>query len=237
MERKHYVWAVVALFPVLLVLLFATFRPILVLPRIKLAPGFAFTDQRGERLTNEDLRGKIVLYTFTYTHCEHDCPQDLTLVPAIQDRIAQLEVDIPVEFVTMAFDTGRDTPEQLAAYAAEVEADPAQWHIVTGEPKQLKQVIGNGFTTYYAPRVGKTAPRIGNTAPRVGEQEDGGFDLDPAFILVDGWGIMRAEYRTAEPEVDLIMRDIDLIATEARNSKGATRYAYEAAHLFVCYPR
>ena len=230
MERKHYIWAVVALFPVLLVLLFATFRPILVLPRIKLAPGFAFTDQRGERLTNEDLRGKFVLYTFTYTHCEHDCPQDMALIPAIQDRIAQFPVEIPVEFVTIAFDTVRDTPERLAAYAAEVEVDPAQWHIVTGEPKQLKQVIGNGFTTYYGPRGGQDGPKVG-------EQEDGEFDLDPAFILVDGWGIMRAEYRTAEPDVDLIMRDIDLIATEARNSKGATRYAYEAAHLFVCYPR
>ena len=219
MERKHYVWGVVALFPVLLVLFFVTFRPILVLPRIKLAPGFALTDQRGERLTNEDLRGKIVLYTFTYTHCQYDCPQNLAVVQGVQSALDQFDVEIPVEFVTIAFDTARDTPEQLAAYAAEVEADPAQWHIVTGEPKQLKQVIGNGFTTYYA------------------QQEDGEFDLDPAFILVDGWGIMRAEYRTAQPEVDLIMRDIDLIATEARNSKGATRYAYEAAHLFVCYPR
>ena len=69
------------------------------------------------------------------------------------------------------------------------------------------------------------------------QQEDGTFKFDPAFILVDGWGIMRAEYRTAAPEVDLIMRDIDLVTTEARNSTGAARYAYEAAHLFVCYPR
>ena len=228
MERKHYVWAVVALFPVLLVLLFATFRPILVLPRIKLAPGFAFTDQRGERLTDEDLRGKIVLYTCTYADCDNGCTEDRALIPAIQDRVAQLEVEIPVEFVTMAFDSARVSPERLAAYAAESEAnaDPAPWHIVTGEPKQLKQVIGNGFRTYYGPKLGHD-----------GQQEDGEFDLDPAFILVDGWGIMRAEYRTAKPEVDLIMRDIDLIATEARNSKGATRYAYEAAHLFVCYPR
>jgi hypothetical protein len=29
---------------------------------------------------------------------------------------------------------------------------------------------------------------------------------------------------------------MDLLLVEARNSTGLTRYAYEAAHLFLCYP-
>jgi len=28
-----------------------------------------------------------------------------------------------------------------------------------------------------------------------------------------------------------------LITAEARNSKGAAKFAYEAAHLFLCYPK
>jgi len=33
-----------------------------------------------------------------------------------------------------------------------------------------------------------------------------------------------------------VLRDIALLTDEAKNSQGAARYAYEAAHLFLCYP-
>ena len=48
---------------------FVVFQPVQVLPRVRLAPGFTLTDQSGERLTSEDLRGKFVLYSLTYTSC------------------------------------------------------------------------------------------------------------------------------------------------------------------------
>ena len=202
-----------------LVLGFVIFQPLQVLPRITLAPGFSFTDYNGQRLTNEDLRGKIVLYTFTYTTCQDDCAQSGAIMQAVQAELAQRQLSVPVELVTISFDPENDTAQRLAAYAAQYEADPTRWHIVTGEAVPLKQVIGGGFTTYYTPNNNKA------------------FDFDPAFILVDGWGIMRAEYRTATPSVDLILRDIELVVSEALNSQGAARYAYEAAHLFLCYPR
>ncbi|MCS7040866.1 MAG: hypothetical protein NZP34_14765, partial [Caldilineales bacterium] len=60
---------------------------------------------------------------------------------------------------------------------------------------------------------------------------------DPVYILVDGWGIIRREYRyrTLTPDVDRIVRHIGVLAEEVRNSRGAARLAYEAAHLFLCY--
>jgi protein SCO1/2 len=204
---------------VALVLGFVIFQPLQVLPRITLAPGFSFTDYSGQRLTNEDLRGKIVLYTFTYTTCKDDCAESGAIMQAVQAELAQRELSVPVELVTISFDPENDTAQQLAAYAAHYEADPMRWHIVSGEATPLKQVIGGGFTTYYT------------------ANNNDGFDFDPAFILVDGWGIMRAEYRTATPSIDSILRDIELVVSEALNSEGAARYAYEAAHLFLCYPR
>jgi protein SCO1/2 len=56
-------------------------------------------------------------------------------------------------------------------------------------------------------------------------------------MLVDGSGIIRAEYRTATPDMAIIERDINLLLEEAENIDGPSRYAYEAAHLFLCYPR
>ena len=66
--------------------------------------------------------------------------------------------------------------------------------------------------------------------------EDGKVKLEPSLMIVDGLGILRAEYRRGIPPVEIALRDIDLLLTESRNSTGLTKYAYEAAHLFLCYP-
>lgn len=198
---------------------FVTFRPILVLPRMTLAPGFALTDQTGAQLSNEDLRGQIVLYSFTYTECGKTCAPDMVLMAEMQSRIAQMETGgIPVKLVTLSFDPEQDSPQVLADFAAAQGADPAIWAFATGNPITLKAVIGGGFSTYYDQR------------------DDGSFVYDPAFMLVDGNGILRAKYRKLLPEPEILERDINLLVEEAHNSRGVNKYAYEAAHLFLCYP-
>lgn len=217
-KPSRMIYVLIAL-PVIGILAFAILRPIQVLPRITLAPGLALTDQNGARLTNEDLRGKIVLYNFTYTNCAAPCPQTSDTMRAVQDHLGEIDAgDIPIALVTISFDPARDTPEKLRAYAKQIGADAARWRIATGDATRLKYALGGGFNLYYAPNL------------------DGTFTFDPMFVLVDGWGIIRAYYKTATPTTDRLTRDIRLIAQEARNSTGATRYAYEAAHLFLCYP-
>lgn len=216
-------WIALLVAPVLLAALgaiaFAVFQPIQVLPRIALAPGFSFVDQDGNRLTNEDLRGSLVFYNFTYTGCGEGCPHTSLAMRDLQELVAGLDTDgLPVRFVTLSFDPEHDTPAQLRAYADRLGADTTQWHFATGDPSMLKNVIGGSFRTYY------------------NRDDDGSFTFDPVFTLVDGWGILRATYRTAAPDPAIIARDVALIVDEARNRDGVNRYAYEAAHLFMCYP-
>ncbi len=214
----RWLYVLVAL-PVIGIVAFATLRPVQVLPRIALAPGFSLTDQNAARLTNEDLRGKIVLYNFTYTQCAGTCPQTSDTMRALQSRLGEIDSgDIPLMLVTISFDPARDTPERLRAYANQVGADAKVWRIATGDATRLKYALGGGFNLYYAPN------------------PDGTFTFDPLFVLVDGWGIIRAFYKNANPSLDRLMRDLRLVVQEARNSTGAARYAYEAAHLFLCYP-
>lgn len=202
------------------ILAFATLQPLKVLPRIALSPGFAFTDQTGQRLTSEDLRGQLVVYNFTYTGCIAPCPETGSAMRALQAHLSQIDTrGLPVKLVTIAFDPTHDTMEQLRTYGAAQEADPATWSIVSGPAAQLKNVIGGGFGVYYD------------------QLADGTFVFDPTFALVDGAGILRAKYRTASLDMVVIQRDLELIASEAERSQGALRFAYEAAHLFLCYPR
>lgn len=214
----HILIGIAALIIVALVL-FVTIQPIQVLPRMTLAPGYAFTDASGNLLTSEDARGKITLYNFTYTGCEAPCPETGPATAAIQQSIAAVDTgDIPVQLVTISFDPERDTPEAMAAWLAEQGADPAIWKAATGDPEKLKNVIGGGFGVYY------------------GTTEEGELAFDPAFVLVDGNGIIRTKYRTATPDPEIVARDLGLVTREVQNSSGAQKLAYEAAHLFLCYP-
>ena len=79
--------------------------------------------------------------------------------------------------------------------------------------------MGGGFEAYYEP------------------DGQGGFKFDPALTLVDGWGIIRAEYRGRTPDPDQILRQIQVVEDEVGKSRGVVKLAYEAAHLFSCYAR
>jgi protein SCO1/2 len=217
--RWYHILIGVAALMIVALVLFVTIQPIQVLPRMTLAPGYAFTDASGNLLTSEDARGKITLYNFTYTGCEAPCPESGPATAAIQERIAAVDTgEIPVQLVTISFDPERDTPAAMAAWLAEQGADPAIWNAATGDPEKLKNVIGGGFGVYY------------------GTTEEGELAFDPAYVLVDGNGIIRTKYRTATPDPETVARDLEIVTREVQNSSGAQKLAYEAAHLFLCYP-
>ena len=199
-------------------LAFAVFQPIKVLPRAGLGPGILLQDQEGRTLSSDTLRGKIVLYSFGFSRCETPCQGSQAVMQAVQRELQAGTGSVPVQLVTISFDPATDTPAVLRRMSAQAGADPAHWLFTTGEPRRLKYAIGGGFSVYY------------------GTNEEGSFDYDPAMVLIDGWGILRAEYRTPTPKIETVLRDVRLLVEEAQNSTGVARYAYEAAHLFLCYP-
>lgn len=222
-RRKRWLIALgaVAATLILAVMAFAIFEPIQVLPRIRLSPGFSLTDQAGDTLTSEDLRGSVVVYTFTYANCEEPCPAPETTMGEIANRIDEVDLgDTEVRFVTLSFDPARDTPTALASRAEHFGADGATWTYATAAPDQVRNIVGSGFKTWFD------------------ERDDGSFSFDPALILVDGWGIVRGEYRyqTLAADADRVLRHIGILGEELRNSHGASSLAYEAAHFFLCYP-
>lgn len=201
---------------------FAAFEPIQVLPRMHLAPGYAATDQSGQVVTSEDSRGAVTLYTFAWAGCGEECESLDDTMRTVRDRVAA-EVDLgetPFRLVTMSFDPARDDPAALAAAAAESGADGDVWRWAAPDAAIARTVIGSGFRAFFE------------------QQDDGDFRFDPVFVLVDGWGVVRGEYRyaTLAGTDDRIVRHVDILGQELRNSSGVRSLAYEAAHLFLCYP-
>ena len=179
--RFHWWWIllVVGVLLVAGVFAFAIFQPIKVLPRMRLAPGFTLVDQNGQRLTSEDLRGKVVLYNFLYTGCGAECEPYERHHAGSAAALARHRPGRPAGAVRdhQLRPRQRYALRRLQRYAESLGADTSQWRFATGDPARLKQLIGGGFEAYYAP------------------DDAGGFQFDPTFVLVDGWGIIRGKYR------------------------------------------
>ncbi len=205
---------------VVAILGFVLWRPIKVLPRIRLAPGFALTNQAGARRTSEDYRGVVTLYSFATTRCGAPCAESLAQVERLRQSLAATRPDgLNIALVTVSVDPEHDTPPVLAQYTAVRSAPgPVAWEWLSGDAQRTKDVVGGGFGVYYGPNA------------------SGQVTVDPRLFLVDGSGVIRSEYRFSAISAERILRDIDYLASEARNAQGAARLAYEAAHVFRCYP-
>lgn len=75
---------------------------------------FALTDQNGQRRTDVDFRGKILLVYFGFTYCPDICPTDLQQMGLAVDRLGGIGDEVQPIFITV--DPARDTAEHLKDY-------------------------------------------------------------------------------------------------------------------------
>jgi protein SCO1/2 len=206
---------------ILAALAFAIFEPIQVLPRSGLAPGYSLTSQAGTSVNSESGRGTVTLYTFAPTDCDATCEAMNETMATVRDRVAA-EVDLEgTEFrlVTIALNPVSD-PQELQVAAAASGADGQTWQWLGGSESEIRTIVGAGFQRFYE------------------IEEDGSIRFDPGFVLVDGAGVVRGEYRyqTLADDSDKITSHVSVLGEEIRYADGAAAIAYEAAHLFLCYP-
>ena len=201
-------------------LAFAILQPIKVLPRIRVAPGYAMTDQTGATFSSETARGTVTLYSFTPLDCGSRCDDVFATLAEVQTRVAD-EVDLgDVDFRVVTIALADDpSAEALAAAAAASGADGEEWIWIGGPLDRVRTLVGAGFRQYFDLSAA------------------GDVDFDPGYALVDGNRVIRGEYRyrTLADDAEKIVNQIDSLGVELRHSTGAAGLAYEAAHLFSCY--
>ncbi len=192
--------------------LYASLFTLGVLPRLGFAPGYVLSDASGNRVTSEDMRGSVSVYTFASradagTHRDTHATLD-----GVQHALTSLDLgEIPVKLVTI------DLSGDVSA-GETVTPEGVQRMLLRGPQESLRPVVRDGFGVWYDP------------AP------DGSVRYDPAFVVVDGLGVVRSRYTIGMPDPEIIAADVHSIIREARAVSGAARIAYEAAHLFQCYP-
>ncbi|MEC5126587.1 SCO family protein [Verrucomicrobiales bacterium BCK34] len=103
---------------------------------------FAFTNQSGESLNLEDLRGKIWIANFIFTSCAAEC---LVLSSRLSELQMQLKDFDDVAFVSFSVDPQTDTPERLNQYSERWHADSERWNFLTGDSAEIDSLVLNSF--------------------------------------------------------------------------------------------
>lgn len=99
-------------------------------------PAMALVDQRGATTTIDQFRGRPVLVTFAFAHCETICP---LIVADVTTAAARL-VDARPAVLVITLDPWRDTPSRLPAMAD-------AWHlfgdarVLSGEPDAVELAL------------------------------------------------------------------------------------------------
>jgi protein SCO1/2 len=77
---------------------------------------FSLIDQDGQRRTDADFRGKLMLVDFGYTNCPDICPLGLALMTDVLDKLGPDGTKLQPIFITV--DPARDTAPALKDYVA-----------------------------------------------------------------------------------------------------------------------
>jgi protein SCO1/2 len=83
----------------------------------------------------------VAVVNFIYTRCAlpQSCLRASTAMNVLQKRFAK-ELGRDVVLVTVTFDPRRDTPEVMAAQAAQWQADPRGWRFASGRVAEVERV-------------------------------------------------------------------------------------------------
>ncbi len=120
----------------------------------------------GKPFALADLRGKAVIVSFICTTCTGSCPATTF---SLDSRAAGTQGGGDSGRTRSSSSpsawTPRDTPEVLAAYARNYNADPAAWHFLTGHPRPSGQGRGR------LGNVGEDRP-LGHARPSLADLPD-----------------------------------------------------------------
>jgi len=109
---------------------------------------FSLTNQLGKKVSWNDIRGKIVIADFFFTHCPTICPGLTRNMKRLQESITNAQrvgdkTNASVHFLSFSIDPERDSVERLKYWADRFQINPEQWWLLTGNKKDIYDLIIN----------------------------------------------------------------------------------------------
>lgn len=148
-----------------------------------------------------DVRGKVVLIGYVYTHCPDICPIITFNMREIQQEFADRD---DFMLISISFDPQRDTPDVLRDYASNYRLDQQNWHLLTGNPQNVEAILKR--------------LRIGTLKSPTRFTESGTpvyfIDHTDRVTLIDEKGQIRRNYPGSELNKEEVVNDIQKLLNQ-----------------------
>lgn len=176
-------------------------------------PDFTFTERSGRKVSLADLKGKVWVAQFFYTHCTDICPLTVPQMGLLHlEYLNDPDFRSAVRFVSITVDPERDTPEVLINYAEYFSADPDLWLFLTGDKATIVRLAQQGFKL----GIGEEAnpPEV---AKKTGEEKE--LFHSNRLILIDRKAQIRGYYSGIDAEAMVrLRRDLKTLLAEKLTS-------------------
>ena len=115
------------------------------IPVIKEVPSFSFTNQNGEKFSNNNFRDKVTILNFIFTSCTGPCP---LMTSNMQKLYSNFKGTNEVQFVSVTVDPEVDTQERLKLEAEMIGVDNNQWQFLRSDLEEVKKLKRDGFMLF-----------------------------------------------------------------------------------------
>lgn len=100
------------------------------------------TNQLGQTVSLDDLKGKVIVVDYFFTRCPSICPTLTKNMRGLQDALrSKDQLKQPdasfVQFVSFSVDPERDSVSVLKRYADHYQINPDTWWLLTGPKKKI----------------------------------------------------------------------------------------------------
>jgi len=164
------------------------------------APEFELTDQHGQPFSSQELKGRVWIANFIFTHCLATCPRQSASMAALQSLIARWPHAHRVRMLSITVDPERDTSPKLLEYAERYDANHQRWKFLTGARGDLWRLSKEGF------KFPVSANALDKANP---------ITHSPMFVMMDAEGRARGLYNSQlDQEIDQLVRDLQILLSE-----------------------
>ncbi len=169
----------------------------------------AFTNQLGDKVSLDDLKGKIIVASFFFTRCPSLCPQMARSMKKLQKSFKKN--DNIVQFLSISVDPEADSVSRLKQFADKYSVDPGSWWLLKGDKKEVYDFALNQLKANVAD-----------------------INIDTAFIhtddffLLDKERVVRGWYSGLDTlEQAKLVRDIPLLMLEKNRKRTFSEFLKE----------
>lgn len=160
-------------------------------------PAFSFTDQNGQNITDMTVDDKICVVDFFFTRCQNICPKMTGNMGKVANAFLH---DGNVMMLSHSVTPELDNMTVLKEYASAKNIKNPNWHLLTGDKKQIYDIARKGYFADNAIGYNKGFNEFLHTEN---------------FILVDKHRHIRGVYNgTIDFEIDNLVRHIKLLEQE-----------------------